>query len=161
MPQTSITIRHNGITYNLTADFNGESILDAALMEGINLPYSCKNGICGILIHQLTEQQAERAAGRINRGDIGAGPLQHARHIDAAAAGIAPALRHGVTRSAETDRSIAGFMVSVTTSAMVASCLVSVVARRAAPQSAIALCRANPSIVRRPGFCARWHDRPS
>jgi ring-1,2-phenylacetyl-CoA epoxidase subunit PaaE len=59
MPQTSITIRHNGITYNLTADFNGESILDAALMEGINLPYSCKNGICGTCRAKLLEGKAQ------------------------------------------------------------------------------------------------------
>jgi hypothetical protein len=43
------------------------------------------------LIHQLPQQLAERAARRINGGDVGAEPFHHTRDIDAAAARIAPA----------------------------------------------------------------------
>lgn len=36
-----------------------ETILDAALLEGINLPYSCKHGICGTCMAKLVAGEVE------------------------------------------------------------------------------------------------------
>lgn len=41
-----ITIKHDGISSAFNLTFNGENILDAALHNGIELPYSCKGGVC-------------------------------------------------------------------------------------------------------------------
>lgn len=41
-----VSIRQDGIAFEFTLPFNGEPILDAALREGADLPYSCKGGVC-------------------------------------------------------------------------------------------------------------------
>jgi len=43
MPHT-VTIRSSGHTFNVNA---GESVLDAALRQGVVMPYGCRNGACG------------------------------------------------------------------------------------------------------------------
>ena len=44
MKQFEITIAGSGKTFTVN---EGESILSAALRQGVMLPYSCKNGTCG------------------------------------------------------------------------------------------------------------------
>ena len=44
MKQFEITIAGSGKTFTV---IEGESILTAALKQGVMLPYSCKNGTCG------------------------------------------------------------------------------------------------------------------
>lgn len=43
---SNITIKLDGRSLNFNVPFNSESILDAALQRGVNLPYACKGGVC-------------------------------------------------------------------------------------------------------------------
>lgn len=43
---SAVSVRIDGITYKLDLPFNGESILDAALKTGADLPFACKGGVC-------------------------------------------------------------------------------------------------------------------
>ena len=63
MPESNITIKHDDWFFEFTMT-DDESILDAALYEGINLPYSCKHGICGTCRAKLTEGEVEMDSSR-------------------------------------------------------------------------------------------------
>lgn len=41
-----VAIRLDGITKNFSVPFSGPSILDAAIIEGADLPYACRAGVC-------------------------------------------------------------------------------------------------------------------
>lgn len=43
----AVTVIHHGLTRSFTMPKNKASVLDAALEQGIELPYSCKGGVCG------------------------------------------------------------------------------------------------------------------
>ena len=43
-PEFQITLQPSGHTFTVAGD---ETILDAALRQGIGLPYGCRNGACG------------------------------------------------------------------------------------------------------------------
>lgn len=43
---SSISLTADGITIQFKADYNGVSILDAALASGADLPFACKGGVC-------------------------------------------------------------------------------------------------------------------
>lgn len=45
-PKSKVSITLDGTTFNMEVPFNGESILDAALRHGADLPYACKGGVC-------------------------------------------------------------------------------------------------------------------
>ena len=45
-PMSKVSITLDGTTFNMEVPFNGESILDAALRNGADLPYACKGGVC-------------------------------------------------------------------------------------------------------------------
>jgi ring-1,2-phenylacetyl-CoA epoxidase subunit PaaE len=45
-PQSSITIRLDGLSFDFDLPYEGESILDGALRNGADLPYACKGGVC-------------------------------------------------------------------------------------------------------------------
>lgn len=45
-PKSNITIRLDGRTFDFDLAYTGESILDAALKNGADLPYACKGGVC-------------------------------------------------------------------------------------------------------------------
>jgi len=53
MAQVSVKI--DGITYQLALDYNGETILDAALKTGADLPFACKGGVCCTCRAKVTE----------------------------------------------------------------------------------------------------------
>ncbi|MGE4368588.1 MAG: 1,2-phenylacetyl-CoA epoxidase subunit PaaE [Burkholderiaceae bacterium] len=44
--QCALTVVYEGVTRTLTIEKNKDSVLDSALAQGIELPYSCKGGVC-------------------------------------------------------------------------------------------------------------------
>lgn len=45
--QTSqVTVRLDGVAFNMNLTYGGDNILDAALKNGADLPYACKGGVC-------------------------------------------------------------------------------------------------------------------
>lgn len=56
---SQITIRLDGINHNFNLAYDGESILDAALFQGADLPFSCKGGVCCTCRAKLIEGQVE------------------------------------------------------------------------------------------------------
>jgi len=55
--KVSITI--DGRTMEIEIPYNGQSILDAALERGADLPYACKGGVCCTCRARLMEGQVE------------------------------------------------------------------------------------------------------
>jgi ring-1,2-phenylacetyl-CoA epoxidase subunit PaaE len=45
-PVSKVSITLDGATFEMDLAYNGESILDAALRHGADLPYACKGGVC-------------------------------------------------------------------------------------------------------------------
>ena len=45
-PQAKVSVKLDGIMFDFELGFQGESILDAALKKGADLPYACKGGVC-------------------------------------------------------------------------------------------------------------------
>lgn len=56
---SQVTIRLDGINHVFNLSFEGASILDAALYEGVDLPFACKGGVCCTCRARLTEGQVE------------------------------------------------------------------------------------------------------
>ena len=44
--KASVSVKIDGITYQLELPYGGDSILDAALKTGADLPFACKGGVC-------------------------------------------------------------------------------------------------------------------
>ncbi len=45
-PSSKVSITLDGTTFDMDVPFEGETILDAALRHGADLPYACKGGVC-------------------------------------------------------------------------------------------------------------------
>jgi len=45
-PTAKIRVKLDGISFDFDLAYNGQSILDAALAQGADLPYACKGGVC-------------------------------------------------------------------------------------------------------------------
>ena len=58
-PMCKVSITLDGNTFDLELGFNGESILDAALRSGADLPYACKGGVCCTCRALVTEGEVE------------------------------------------------------------------------------------------------------
>jgi ring-1,2-phenylacetyl-CoA epoxidase subunit PaaE len=43
---SKVSVKIDGITYQLDLAYDGETILDAALKTGADLPFACKGGVC-------------------------------------------------------------------------------------------------------------------
>ncbi|HEY4062003.1 MAG TPA: 1,2-phenylacetyl-CoA epoxidase subunit PaaE [Puia sp.] len=56
---SQVTVRLDGISYDFNLPFNGESILDAALQQGADLPFACKGGVCCTCRARLTEGRVD------------------------------------------------------------------------------------------------------
>lgn len=53
--QSQVTVKLDGITFDFTMPQEGESILDAALHQGADLPFACKGGVCTTCKARLLE----------------------------------------------------------------------------------------------------------
>jgi ring-1,2-phenylacetyl-CoA epoxidase subunit PaaE len=56
---SQVTITVDGRTYEVEVPYKKPTILDAGLNEGINLPYSCKGGVCTTCRAKLLEGEVE------------------------------------------------------------------------------------------------------
>ena len=69
----TVTIESSGHSFGVD---NNESILDAALRQGIVLPYGCRNGACGSCMGSLSSGTVEYENGlppALNEEDAAAG----------------------------------------------------------------------------------------
>ena len=54
-----VTVRLDGVSHDFDLPYDGSSLLDAALMEGVDLPFACKGGVCCTCRARLMEGQVE------------------------------------------------------------------------------------------------------
>jgi ring-1,2-phenylacetyl-CoA epoxidase subunit PaaE len=58
-PVSDVSIRLDGVTFELKLAYNGDNILDAALAHGADLPYACKGGVCSTCRAKIVEGEVE------------------------------------------------------------------------------------------------------
>ncbi|MBK8609212.1 MAG: phenylacetate-CoA oxygenase/reductase subunit PaaK [Chitinophagaceae bacterium] len=58
-PQSKITVKLDGRSFDFDLGFNSENILDAALKQGADLPFACKGGVCCTCKAKLLEGEVE------------------------------------------------------------------------------------------------------
>lgn len=58
-PMSKVVITLDGATFEMDLAYNGDSILDAALKHGTDLPYACKGGVCCTCRAKVTEGAVE------------------------------------------------------------------------------------------------------
>jgi ring-1,2-phenylacetyl-CoA epoxidase subunit PaaE len=58
-PVSKVSITVDGTTFDMEVPFVGETILDAALRNGADLPYACKGGVCCTCRAKVTEGEVE------------------------------------------------------------------------------------------------------
>ena len=56
---SEIIIKSDGRSFNFKLDYNSNTILDAALAEGADLPFACKGGVCTTCKAKLIEGKVE------------------------------------------------------------------------------------------------------
>ena len=56
---SQVTVRLDGISHSFPLSFNGDSVLNAALLEGVDLPFACKGGVCCTCRAKLVEGSVE------------------------------------------------------------------------------------------------------
>jgi ring-1,2-phenylacetyl-CoA epoxidase subunit PaaE len=61
-PKASVTVKLDGITFDFDLAFNGQTILNAALELGADLPYACKGGVCTTCKAKLQEGEVHMDA---------------------------------------------------------------------------------------------------
>ena len=54
-----VTIKQDGISFSFNLRFDGEPILDTAIKQGADLPFSCKGGVCSTCRAKLLEGEVE------------------------------------------------------------------------------------------------------
>lgn len=54
-PKANVSVKMDGIVFDFDLDYEGESILDAALKQGADIPYACKGGVCTTCKAKLIE----------------------------------------------------------------------------------------------------------
>lgn len=57
--ESMVTLRLNGKTYEFPLKYSGVNILDAALEEGVDLPFACKGGVCCTCRAKLTQGKVD------------------------------------------------------------------------------------------------------
>ncbi len=58
-PVSKVSVRLDGATFEMDLSYNSDSILDAALKHGADLPYACKGGVCSTCRAKLVEGEVE------------------------------------------------------------------------------------------------------
>ena len=58
-PTSKISVKLDGIMFDFDLAFDGEPILDAALKQGADLPFSCKGGVCCTCKAKLIEGEVD------------------------------------------------------------------------------------------------------
>lgn len=58
-PKSKITIKLDGRSFDFDLGFDNDSILDAALKQGADLPFACKGGVCCTCKAKLLEGEVE------------------------------------------------------------------------------------------------------
>ena len=58
-PSSKISVKLDGISFDFDLGLNAESILEAALKQGADLPFSCKGGVCCTCKARLVEGKVE------------------------------------------------------------------------------------------------------
>ena len=58
-PTSTISVKLDGITFDFDLGFHAEPILDAALKQGADLPFSCKGGVCCTCKAKLVEGEVD------------------------------------------------------------------------------------------------------
>jgi ring-1,2-phenylacetyl-CoA epoxidase subunit PaaE len=58
-PVSRVSVTLDGATFEMDLAYNGETILDAALRQGADLPYACKGGVCCTCRARITEGEVE------------------------------------------------------------------------------------------------------
>ena len=58
-PRSSITVKLDGRSFDFKLGFHSDSILDAALKQGADLPFACKGGVCCTCKARLVEGEVE------------------------------------------------------------------------------------------------------
>lgn len=59
---SKVTAKLDGIIFDFDVEKDGEAIIDSALEQGIELPYSCKGGVCSTCKAKLLEGEVEMDA---------------------------------------------------------------------------------------------------
>ncbi|MBP6018160.1 MAG: phenylacetate-CoA oxygenase/reductase subunit PaaK [Burkholderiaceae bacterium] len=57
-----VTIIQDGVTRTIVIEKNKDSVLDSALAQGLELPYSCKGGVCSTCRCKVTEGEVDMDA---------------------------------------------------------------------------------------------------
>lgn len=66
---SQVTVRLDGISHVFDLPFDGDSVLNAALLEGVDLPFACKGGVCCTCRAKLVEGQVEMDVNYALEGD--------------------------------------------------------------------------------------------
>jgi len=66
---SQVTIRLDGVSHEFQLPYDGASVLDAALMEGADLPFACKGGVCCTCRAKLIEGKVEMEVNYALEGD--------------------------------------------------------------------------------------------
>lgn len=58
-PKSKITVKMDGRSFDFELAYDSNSILDAAIQQGADLPFSCKGGVCSTCRAKLVEGEVE------------------------------------------------------------------------------------------------------
>jgi ring-1,2-phenylacetyl-CoA epoxidase subunit PaaE len=57
--KSKITVKLDGIAFDFELSYDGETVLEAALQQGADLPFSCKGGVCSTCKAKLLQGKVD------------------------------------------------------------------------------------------------------